>query len=153
MLFIDGPSGAEHRQWLIQCCAGDPRCRWTGRAQPRRGSSGDEPGVCVGWPFRLAAVLGLDDWAATPTVLDRVAAALEREAAQDATTDLLVCRGRYADPASGGWPGTVFQTAGLPTALPTAAPCCWVHPPHQATLFGPEPAGAWRVMPRLSSLD
>ena len=28
LLFIDGPSGPEHRQWLIQCCTGDSRCRW-----------------------------------------------------------------------------------------------------------------------------
>ena len=26
LLFIDGPSGPEHRRWLDQCCAAEPRC-------------------------------------------------------------------------------------------------------------------------------
>ena len=28
LLFVDGPSSFEHRSWLIQCCANEPRCRF-----------------------------------------------------------------------------------------------------------------------------
>ena len=28
LLFIDGPSEAEHREWLHLCCAAELRCSW-----------------------------------------------------------------------------------------------------------------------------
>lgn len=140
LLFIDGPSGAEHRQWLIQCCAGDSRCRWLAQ-DPL------EPGIfgAMNQGFKQAApndwllFWGSDDWAAAPTVLCRLAAALEQAASQGATPDLLVCRGRYADAASGalGRP-TAFHPAGLlGSGAYRRALLSGSTPPHQGTLFGP----------------
>jgi hypothetical protein len=90
---------------------------------------------------------GSDDWAATLTVLDHLAAALEQAASQGATPDLLVCRGRYADPASSDLArSTVFQPAGLLSSPAyRRALLLGSTPPHQATLFGP---GARRRLAR-----
>jgi len=90
---------------------------------------------------------GSDDWAATPTVLDRVVVALDQVASQGTTPDLLVCRGRYADPASGGLVrSTAFQPAGrLSSVAYRRALLLGFSPPHQATLFGP---GARRRLAR-----
>ncbi|QNI83301.1 glycosyltransferase/ family 2 [Synechococcus sp. RS9907] len=140
LLFIDGPSGAEHRQWLIQCCAGDPRCRWVEQSPAEAGIFGAmNQGFASAGPSDWLLFWGSDDWAAAPTVLDRVAVALEQAASQGTTPDLLVCRGRYADPASGGLArSTVFQPAGLlSSAAYRRALLLGSTPPHQATLFGP----------------
>jgi len=93
---------------------------------------------------------GSDDWAAGPAVVAHVVACLERASSQDISPDLLVCRGRYVDAASGAIARpTVFQPAGL---LSTAAyrRALWFGstPPHQATLFGP---GARRHLARYAS--
>jgi len=140
LLFIDGPSGLDHRQWLDQCCEADSRCRWL-MQNPA------EPGIfgAMNHGFAEASLddwllfWGSDDWAAGPEVLTQVIASLERAASQGTTPDLLVCRARYVDAASGALArATVFQPAGvLNTALFRRALWLGSTPPHQATLFGP----------------
>ena len=90
---------------------------------------------------------GSDDWAAGPAVLAQVAACLENAASEGGSPNLLVCRGRYADAASGALARpTVFHTPGLlSSAVYRRALWCGSTPPHQATLIGP---GARRHLAR-----
>lgn len=149
LLFIDGPSGPAHRQWLQQCCAADHRCRWIEQ-------NPGEPGIfgAMNQGFAAAAdpsspadwVLfwGSDDWAASPTVLAQAMAVLT---STNTWPDLLVCRGRYAE-ASTAVLGraTVFRSASLlNSAAYRRALLLGSTPPHQATLFGP---GARRRLAR-----
>jgi glycosyltransferase involved in cell wall biosynthesis len=150
LLFIDGPSGHEHRQWLNQCCADESRCFWLKQDPAELGIFG-----AMNQGFAEAAYddwllfWGSDDWAAGPSVLAQLAACLNRAASQGNQPDLLVCRGRYADAASGALARpTVFQAAGLfSTASYRRALWLGSTPPHQATLFGP---GARRHLARYS---
>lgn len=148
LLFIDGPSEQEHRQWLDQCCAVESRCRLLTQDPA-------EPGIfgAMNQGFAEAAYddwllfWGSDDWAAGPEVLAQVAACLECAASQVTPPDLLICCGRYVDAASGALVRpTVFQAGGLfSTAAYRGALWFGSTPPHQATLFGP---GARRHLAR-----
>lgn len=138
LLFIDGPSGPEHRRWLEQCCNSEPRCRWIEQDPTQPGIFGAmNQGFAAAGPTDWLLFWGSDDWAASPTALAEAIAALESSG--PAWPDLLVCRGRYADPGTTALGrATVFQSAGL---LPAGAyrRALWFGstPPHQATLFGP----------------
>ena len=82
---------------------------------------------------------GSDDWAADTSVLGQTVVHLNCAASHGNPLDLLVCRGRYVDSATGslGRP-TVFQSAGmLNAATYRGALLFGSTPPHQATLFGP----------------
>lgn len=140
LLFIDGPSTQEHRQWLDQCCAAEPRCRWMEQNSAEPGIFGamNQGFSCAG-PTDWLLFWGSDDWAADPTVLAKVAAALDAAFANGRAPDLLVCRGRYADALSGSLGrATVFQPPGvLDAAAYLRALLLGSSPPHQATLFGP----------------
>ena len=166
LLFIDGPSGPEHRKWLQQCCGRDPRCRWL-EQDPA------EPGIFGAMNQGFAAASqsasrpdwllfwGSDDWAASPTVLATAMAAVEQLAVAAGTAatrplpDLLVCSGRYAAANGQFSRSTVFRSpvfrplAGPQSRLDAAAYrlALWFGstPPHQATLFGP---GARRYLAR-----
>ena len=140
LLFIDGPSRQEHRQSLDQFCAAEPRCRWVSQDPAQPGIFG-----AMNQGFSEAAsddwllFWGSDDWAAGPGVLAQVAAALDRAASQGPSPDLLVCRGRYVEAASGALArSTVFHAAGVFGTLAYRR-ALWLGstPPHQATLFGP----------------
>ena len=82
---------------------------------------------------------GSDDCAATPNALAHVVAALDTAISQGNRPELLVCRGRYADAASGALSrSAVFHSAGvLSSAAYRGALLLGSTPPHQATLFGP----------------
>lgn len=147
LLFIDGPSGPEHRQWLVRCCAAEPRCSWLEQDPAEPGifgamnqgfSAADDPSRGADWLL----FWGSDDWAASPTVLAEAMAGLAQP-----WPDLLVCQGRYADARTGrlGRP-SLFHPAGL-LALTAyrRALLLGATPPHQATLFGP---GARRRLAR-----
>ena len=140
LLFIDGPSGREHRQWLENFCAVEPRCRWLEQnpAQPGIFGAMNQGFYCAG-PADWLLFWGSDDWAATPTVLAEVVAALENAVSSSKAPDLLVCRGRYVDAAGGSLlRATVFQPAGvIDSGAYQRALFLGSTPPHQSTLFGP----------------
>lgn len=151
LLFIDGPSGPEHRRWLQQCCANETRCRWVEQDPAQPGIFGamnqgfaaaDDPAGPGDWLL----FWGSDDWAASPTVLAEAMAGPAAEPPAD-WPDLLVCRGRYAEAPSGSLGrATAFHPAGLLSrAAYRRALLLGSTPPHQATLFGP---GARRRLPR-----
>ncbi len=137
LLFIDGPSSPEHRNWLLQCCSAEPRCRWVAQVPKHPGIFGAmNQGFALAGPEDWLLFWGSDDWAASPHAL---AAAIRSIEAADPRPDLLVCHGRYADVASKELRRpTRFLPAGV---VYTAAYChaLWLGstPPHQATLFGP----------------
>lgn len=150
MLFIDGPSGPEHRQWLQGCCAAEPRCRWVEQDPHEAGIFGAmnqgfaaaaDPSCSADWLL----FWGSDDWAASTTALAEAMAALQSWGSTK--PDLVVCRGRYVAPGS-SVPGrlSVFQPQGLLTSGAYRR-ALWLGstPPHQATLFGP---GASRRLAR-----
>lgn len=150
LLFIDGPSNQEHRQWLDQCCLAEPRCRWLAQDP-------DEPGIFGAMNQGFAEACfddwllfwGSDDWAALPTVFSQLTASLEIAISQGNEPDLLICRGRYANAVNGALARTtVFQAAGqFNSAAFHRALWFGSTPPHQATLIGP---GARRRLARYS---
>lgn len=133
LLFIDGPSGPEHRAWLEQACRSDPRCRW----QPQDPA---EPGIfgAMNQGFRLASpqawllFWGSDDRAAGPTVLAEAAARIEARQRAGEEPDLLVCRGRYVQAGKPGRPSAFRWRHSYRRSLFLGST-----PPHQATLIGP----------------
>lgn len=139
LLFIDGPSSPEHRAWLEQCCAADPRCRWQEQDPAEPGIFGAmNQGFSAAGPADWLLFWGSDDWAADASVLAQLATTL-----QGALPHLLVCQGRYSHPASGALTRpSVFQPAGLlDSAAYRRALLLGSTPPHQATLFGPGARG------------
>lgn len=140
LLFIDGSSGTEHRQWLEKCSAVEPRCRWLEQKPPHTGIFGamNQGFSCAG-PSDWQLFWGSDDWAAAPAVLAKVVYALETSISKVIAPDLLVCRGRYFNSVSGSFSrATLFQRSGvLDSASYRRALLQGSTPPHQATLFGP----------------
>jgi glycosyltransferase involved in cell wall biosynthesis len=135
LLFIDGPSGPDHRAWLDDLCRRDGRCEW----QPQRPG---EPGIfgamnqgfAAAEPGHWLLFWGSDDWAAEATVLEQVVETIRQEGDRGRAPDLLVGIGRYADADTG--------------ALGRRSVFRWRHsyrrslflgstPPHQATVIGP----------------
>ncbi len=148
LLFIDGPSGLDHRAWLEHCCAIEPRCRWQEQNPAQAGIFGAmNQGFAAASPADWLLFWGSDDWAAAPSVLADVVSALKTAAARCLLPDLLVCRGRYVDARSTALARpSIFQPAGLlSSAAYRSALLLGSTPPHQATLFGP---GARRRLAR-----
>lgn len=137
MLFIDGPSGSEHRQWLQQCCSSEPRCSWVMQSPEHVGIFGAmNQGFALSAPEDWVMFWGSDDWAASPHVLAAVISAIE---AEDRRPDLLVCQGRYADYESMKLGRlTRFQCPSVST-IAAYRRALWFGstPPHQSTLFSP----------------
>ena len=137
LLFIDGPSGLDHRHWLEQCCAAESRCRWLAQDPAEPGIFGAmNQGFTQAAPSDWLLFWGSDDWAAGPHVLADAVAAIETATRRP---DLLVCRGRYAEATSGALARpTVFHSAGLlNVAAYRRALLFGSTPPHQATFIGP----------------
>jgi glycosyltransferase involved in cell wall biosynthesis len=140
LLFVDGPSGPSHRRWLDKCCAADTRCSWIEQDQSQPGifgamNQGFAAAAHPGAPNDWLLFWGSDDWAASPTVLAEVMAALETFTSES-PPDLLVCAGRYVQDGSLARP-TVFRPAALLDAAGyRRALFLGSTPPHQATLFG-----------------
>ncbi|MCP9826369.1 glycosyltransferase [Synechococcus sp. EJ6-Ellesmere] len=131
LLFVDGPSGSKHRQWLERCCNAESRCRWLRQDPAEPGIFGAmNQGFAAAGPHEWLLFWGSDDWAAAEDVFERAMAALA------AVPDLLVCRGRYVSSAPGDatpgrstafrWRGSYRRSLFLGST-----------PPHQATLIGP----------------
>lgn len=137
LLFIDGPSGPEHRRWLVNCCNAEERCSWAEQDPDLPGIFGAmNQGFALAAPDDWLLFWGSDDWAASPLALQTAISAIE---GADRRPDLLVCQGRYADAATKalGRP-TRFQPAGsLQSKVYRRALWLGSTPPHQATLFGP----------------
>ena len=150
LLFVDGPSSSEHRDWLSHFCSSDSRCRWIKQKPEYTGIFG-----AMNQVFEEATsedcilFLGSDDWLSGPNVLSHAIQHLCTLMSQDLLPDLLVCRGRYAVADTLAFSrSSVFQRASLlNTTTYRRALFFGSTPPHQATLFGP---GARRFLPSFS---
>ena len=137
LLFVDGPSGKHHRQWLESCCLSESRCSWIAQDP-------DHPGIfgAMNQGFAHAAsqdwllFWGSDDLAAAPDVLVSAIACIE---SSTFCPDLLVCHGRYFNASSGQLTRrAVFRLSGLLSGSSYRRALLFGStPPHQATLFGP----------------
>ena len=147
LLFIDGPSEAEHREWLHLCCETEQRCSWVEQESDRRGIFGAmSQGFAEARPEDWILFWGSDDWASSTHAL---ADLMQVQSGDVSVPDLVVCTGRYfssdgqptrtscfssklgaCDGRSLSW--TDLSHRGYRRSLLLGAT-----PPHQATLFGP----------------
>lgn len=140
VLLVDGPSGAEHQAWLADLCRRDPRFQVLAQDPQQPGIFGAmNQGFAAAGPEEWLLFWGSDDWAATDTVLEQALTAIAAASAAGEPPDLLVCRGRYASPATSDAASTALgrRTAfrwrgGYRRSLFLGST-----PPHQATLIGP----------------
>ena len=151
LLFVDGPSCPEHRNWLDRLCANDSRCRWIKQTHDSSGIFGAmNHGFAEASPDDWIIFLGSDDWFADPHVLSEAFEALDSSIEKEFLPDLLVCRGRYAaaDTVALTRPSVFKRASLLSSDLFRRALFFGSTPPHQATLFGP---GARRYLCSYSS--
>ena len=137
LLFVDGPSCAEHRHWLDECCLADSRCRWVVQDLAQPGIFGAmNQGFAQAAPSDWLLFWGSDDWGAGPNVLAHAVEVIE---SATHCPDLLVCRGRYVNASSGLlMRPAVFHPAGLLNVVAYRRSLFFGStPPHQATFIGP----------------
>ena len=147
LLFIDGPSGPEHRQWLRCCCAAELRCSWAEQESDRQGIFGAmSQGFATARPDDWVLFWGSDDWASSTHAL---ADLLHVRSGDACVPDLVVCSGRYV--SSDGqfsrnscFSATFRASHDKPLSWNDLSACRYRRflflgstPPHQATLFGP----------------
>ncbi|MCT0208540.1 glycosyltransferase [Synechococcus sp. CS-1332] len=138
VLFIDGPSGLEHRAWLDALCHRDKRFTW----QPQDPAF---PGIfgAMNQGFRAAPAdhwllfWGSDDWAPGPTVLEEALKATRPDSPGGDPPDLVVCSGRYAGAGQDGAIQLGRRTAFSSCRAYRLSLFLGSTPPHQATLIGP----------------
>jgi len=148
LVFIDGPSCADHRQWLHQCCREEPRSSWKQQDPAEPGVFGAmNQGFALAKPEDWLLFWGSDDWAASDLVFAALIQVIKDTQLSTTAPDLIVCNGRYADLATRQLcRSTVFQPAGLYRSRAyRRALLLGSTPPHQATVFGP---GARRYLTR-----
>ena len=139
LCFVDGPSSAEHRAWLVNCCEADLRCSWVLQHPDEFGIFGAmNQGFAMATSMDYLLFWGSDDWAASPSVLSDLALNIAGNNVTD-IPDLVVCRGRYVSQTTNTISRpSVFHPAGfLNSFYFRKALFCGATPPHQATAFGP----------------
>ena len=99
LIFVDGPSVPDHRDWLHRCCCSDPRFSWVEQDPSLPGIFGAmNQGFALADPNDWVLFWGSDDWAASSCALSKAMSFLEY---QSGSLDLLVCSGRYVNSSSG----------------------------------------------------
>ncbi|WP_413295496.1 glycosyltransferase [Synechococcus sp. MIT S9452] len=140
-LFIDGPSSKEHRQWLSNCCQADTRFEWSEQKPKHQKIFGAmNQGFEEARPEEWILFWGSDDWAASSTVLQRLAEAIPAQS-QARSTDLVIAKGRYANAQGQLSRRTAFSAKRCCVNLNAASfrrkLFLGQTPPHQGTLFSP----------------
>lgn len=140
VLFVDGPSGAEHQAWLADLCRRDGRFAVLPQDPDQPGIFGAmNQGFAAAGPDDWLLFWGSDDWAAADTALEQALTAIAGASAAGEPPDLLVCSGRYA---SAGADSSASAALGRRTAFRWRGSYrlslfLGSTPPHQATLIGP----------------
>lgn len=140
LLFVDGPSGSEHRHWLKEFCYSESRATWIEQITSHPGIFGAmNQGFAAARPHEWVLFWGSDDWAASPHVFATVFSSLDLSLSSGAVPDLIVCRGRYVDQTRTSLTrATAFRPAGSFSRIAYRnALFLGSTPPHQATFFGP----------------
>ena len=140
-LFIDGPSCEEHRQWIIDCCAGDPRFQWSEqKPQYKKIFGAQNQGFHEALRNEWIFFWGSDDWAANTTVLQELTEKIRMQIHGN-PTDLVIMRGRYANTKGQLTRSTSFSSKKRQITLSKSTFRRKLFfgetPPHQGTLFGP----------------
>lgn len=141
VLFVDGPSSGEHREWLKGLCQSDSRFDWVPQNPDYIGIFG-----AMNQGFEAAArspvdwllFWGSDDWAASSSIFNDVFSEVRKSSLESTPPDLIVCRGRYVDSVDKSLKRpTVFRSKGWLDSLAYRR-ALWfgATPPHQSTLFG-----------------
>lgn len=151
LLFIDGPSGQQHRDWLQKCCDHETRCQWVIQDDSEPGIFGAmNQGFAFAsdLPYKIDWLLfwGSDDWAASQTVL---AEAMDAIRSSVGIPDLVICKGRYFNVATNSISrSTMFRSVGMIASSEyRRSLLLGSTPPHQATFFG---IGARQLLSRYS---
>lgn len=150
LIFIDGPSNVQHRQWLQECCDSDTRCSWVPQNVENPGIFGAmNQGFALASPDDWLLFWGSDDWAPHPKILEDVISKLDDSSKRGIFPDLLICSGRYSNVNTGELTrSTRFHRPGLLNQRDYRRALIFGStPPHQATLFGP---GAHQRLSRYS---
>lgn len=138
VLFVDGPSCFEHREWLNDCCALDSRFSWIEQSSLSPGIFGAmNQGSAYATSDEWLLFWGSDDWAASNNVFSLLSNFINSSAH---SPDLLVCEGRYADAINLSL-GRIarFRPPGLlDSFLFRRSLWLGLTPPHQSTLFAPK---------------
>lgn len=138
VLFIDGPSGQAHRQWLEALCRRDGRFRWQPQEPDRVGIFGAmNQGFAACSPQSWLLFWGSDDRAAAPQVLERLANAISQGDERGERCDLIVCGGRYVERDGIGSQRLGRRTVFRLGSSYRLALLLGSTPPHQGTLIGP----------------
>jgi glycosyltransferase involved in cell wall biosynthesis len=159
LLFVDGASCIQHRNWLQECCQNEPRCSWIEQNPSQPGIFGAmNSGLDASAKFRTSSTWilfwGSDDWAASCKVLSDLEHAFLRldsglNEVRSVQPDLIVCSGRYADgaqrlhrkssffrPVFRSEPRNFLFSSSVMDSREFASSLFWGStPPHQATLF------------------
>lgn len=137
VLFVDGPSNAEHRSWLQNLCSNDPRYSWVEQNPSEKKIFGAmNQGFMHASYNEWILFWGSDDWAFSSTIVDSLLQFLESSIA---CPDLIIGRGQYVNSFGGLTRKSKFLADGsygsfLFRLMLFLGAC----PPHQATLFGPQ---------------
>lgn len=142
LVFVDGHSCLEHRNWLDCLCYSESRCSWVFQDPRQNGIFGAmNQGFAIAKPDDWLLFWGSDDWAASPTVIGEAMAALNVCSLHQ--SDLLICNGRYVNSTT----GELGRCTSFNLSLTTKSTfCCRDYrrammlgftPPHQTTLIGP----------------
>jgi glycosyltransferase involved in cell wall biosynthesis len=138
VLFIDGPSGQAHRQWLESLCRRDGRFRWQPQEPGRAGIFGAmNQGFAASSPHSWLLFWGSDDRAAAPQVLEGLVSAIRRADGRGECPDLIVCGGRYVERDGSGCVRLGRRTVFRLGSAYRLALLLGSTPPHQGTLIGP----------------
>ena len=96
LLFIDGHSRLEHRNWLVECCNSEPRCTWVAQGREYDGIFGAmNQGFALADKDDWVLFWGSDDWAASNTLLHDLSSFILKHDLSPSDNILLVTYGQY----------------------------------------------------------
>ena len=73
LLFVDGPSSKNHRDWIKSCCESDKRFSWIQQSSDNKGIYGAmNQGFETIGDNEWILFWGSDDWAISSTVLSKI---------------------------------------------------------------------------------
>lgn len=139
LLFVDGPSSAQHRSWLQECCSADHRFHWVEERASDPGIFGAmNIGFEHGSDFDWLLFWGSDDLPASCTAFEQVFNLLTKNSSLGLYPDLIIARSRYFQPSTGvlGRSSRFSAPALFTSASFRKALFLGSTPPHQATFFG-----------------
>ena len=141
ILFVDGDSNHNHKEWLNECCYKEKKCKWIEQSKSNTGIFGAmNEGFLNSGADEWLLFWGSDDWAPTPEVFERFVKILAN--LDSPFPDLIVCKGRYVHTSANTLKRKTHFFSSKNNILLSAnffrrLLFFGSTPPHQATFFGP----------------